>query len=41
VKDINDMVLSGHDPSEIQQIIKENSAKDLMARLKLSTWRHV
>jgi hypothetical protein len=41
VKDINDMVLAGHEPSEIEKIIEENSAEGLLARLKLSTWRHI
>jgi hypothetical protein len=41
VKDINDMVMAGHEPKEIMKIIKENSAEGLMARLKLSTWRHI
>ena len=40
-KDINDMVLVGHDPKEIEKIIKENAANGLMARLKLSTWRQI
>jgi hypothetical protein len=40
VKDINDMVLVGHDPKEIERTIHENAANGLLARLKLSTWRH-
>jgi len=41
VKDINDMVLVGHDPKDIEKIIHENAAEGLMARLKLSTWRQI
>lgn len=41
VKDINDMVLVGHDPAKIEKTIKENAAEGLMARLKLSTWRQI
>jgi hypothetical protein len=40
-KDINDMVLAGRDPDEIQAIISNNTFKGLMAKAKLSEWRKV
>jgi hypothetical protein len=38
-KDINDMVLAGRDPEEIQAIISSNTFGSLSAKLKLSEWR--
>ena len=40
-KDINDMVLSGRDPDEIQAIISNNTFNGLMAKAKLSEWRKI
>jgi len=40
-KDINDMVLGGRDPDEIQAIISNNTYKGLQAKAKLSEWRKV
>lgn len=40
-KDINDMVLGGMEPEEIQAIISSNTFKGLMAKAKLSEWRKV
>lgn len=40
-KDINDMVMSGRDPEEIQAIISSNTYDGLMAKAKLSEWRKV
>lgn len=40
-KDINDMVLCGRDPEEIQAIISSNTFKGLSAKAKLSEWRKV
>jgi len=38
-KDINDMVLAGRDPLEIQSIISNNTFSGLSAKAKLSEWR--
>ena len=38
-KDINDMVLAGRDPEEIQAIISSNTYQGLKAKAKLSEWR--
>jgi len=38
-KDINDMVLAGRDPLEIQTIISNNTFSGLSAKAKLSEWR--
>jgi hypothetical protein len=38
-KDINDMVLAGREPEEIQIIISKNTTKGLAAKAKLSEWR--
>jgi len=38
-KDINDMVLAGRDPFEIQSIISNNTFSGLSAKAKLSEWR--
>ena len=38
-KDINDMVLAGRDPEEIQAIISSNTYGGLAAKAKLSEWR--
>ena len=40
-KDINDMVISGRDPEEIQAIISNNTYNGLQAKAKLSEWRKV
>lgn len=40
-KDINDMVLAGIDPIEIQVIISKNTVNGLAAKAKLSEWRKV
>ena len=40
-KDINDMVLGGLDPIEIQVIISKNTVSGLAAKAKLSEWRKV
>ena len=40
-KDINDMVLAGRDPDEIQAIISNNTFSKLAAKAKLSEWRKV
>ena len=40
-KDINDMVLAGRDPEEVQAIISSNTFNGLMAKAKLSEWRKV
>jgi DNA primase len=40
-KDINDMVLAGRDPDEVQMIISSNTFKGLAAKAKLSEWRKV
>ncbi len=38
-KDINDMVLAGRTPLDVQMIIKANTKKGLEAKLALSVWR--
>jgi transcription elongation factor Elf1 len=40
-KDINDMVLAGHTPIELVDIMKTNSCNGLEAKLKLNTWKKV
>lgn len=40
-KDINDMVLAGRDPEEIQAIISSNTYSGLAAKAKLCEWRKV
>jgi hypothetical protein len=40
-KDINDMVLAGHTPIELVDIMKINSCNGLEAKLKLNTWKKV
>lgn len=40
-KDINDMILSGRDPDEINAIISNNTFNGLMAKAKLSEWRKI
>jgi transcription elongation factor Elf1 len=40
-KDINDMILRGRDPMEIQAIISNNTYNGLIAKAKLSEWRKV
>ena len=38
-KDINDVIMSGIDSSELQSIISRNTHKSLEARLKLASWK--
>jgi hypothetical protein len=38
-KDINDMVLSGVDPINVQMIIDNNTFSGLQGKLQLSAWR--
>jgi transcription elongation factor Elf1 len=38
-KDINELVLSGLQPTQIQSIIKQNTFSGLEGRLKLASWR--
>jgi hypothetical protein len=40
-KDINDMVISGMHPSEIQHIIDSNTFEGLMATMKMNQWSKV
>jgi hypothetical protein len=40
-KDVNDMVLSGTKPEVIEQCIKQNTYKDLSAKLALAKWSKV
>jgi hypothetical protein len=40
-KDINDMILSNHSPSEIQNIIDKNIYSDLRAKLEFENWKKV
>ena len=40
-KDINDMVLAGIKPADIQLIIDNNTYNGLQAEMKLSTWSKV
>jgi hypothetical protein len=40
-KDINDMVLGGMDPAEIQAIISSNTYEGLTAKAKLSEWKKI
>ena len=37
-KDLNDMVLSGHD---VQTVIKSNTYSGLEAKLKFNTWKRI
>ena len=38
-KDINDMVLAGRNPAEIEQIIIDNTFTDLKAKMKFNYWK--
>lgn len=38
-KDVNEMILNGHDAEEIKIIVDKNSFSGLEAKLKLETWR--
>jgi hypothetical protein len=38
-KDVNEMVLNGHDPDEIKIIIEKNSYSGIEAKLQLQMWR--
>jgi glutamate synthase domain-containing protein 1 len=40
-KDINDMVLAGKTPLDVQMLIQANTKKGLEAKLALSIWRKV
>jgi hypothetical protein len=40
-KDINDMVISGMHPSEIQHIIDSNTFEGLIATMKMNQWSRV
>lgn len=40
-KDINDMVLGGKTPLDIQMVVKANTKKSLEAKLALSVWKKV
>jgi DNA-binding MurR/RpiR family transcriptional regulator len=40
-KDINDMVIAGRDPEEIQSIISNNVFNGLNAKMRLSEWRKI
>lgn len=40
-KDVNDMVLAGKTPLDVQMLIKANTKKSLEAKLALSVWRKV
>lgn len=40
-KDINDMVLGGRDPAEVQAIISNNTFNGLSAKAKLSEWKRI
>lgn len=41
VKDVNDMVLGGYKPEQIQSIIEENSYRGLEAELIFKSWKRV
>lgn len=38
-KDVNEMVLNGHDPEELKIIVDKNSFMGLEAKLNMQTWR--
>ena len=38
-KDINDMILSGIDNTELQGILSKSTSKDLEAKLKIASWK--
>ena len=40
-KDINDMILSGRTKDEVQTIIKNNTYKGNMDKIKFATWRKI
>ena len=40
-KDINDMVLDGFSPDEIQDIITNHTYQNLMAKLQFTNWKKV
>ena len=40
-KDINDMILTGMTPAEIEDVIKSNCCSGLEAKMKLNTWKKV
>jgi len=40
-KDVNDMILSGMDSEEVEELITQNSFSNLEASLKFNNWRKV
>ena len=40
-KDINDMILSGYTSAEIQELIHNNTHKDLQAQTVFSSWKRI
>ena len=40
-KDINEVIMSGISPDEIESIISSNTFKGLQAQLKLNTWKKI
>jgi hypothetical protein len=38
-KDVNEMILNGHDAEELKIIIDKNSYSDIEAKLQLQMWR--
>jgi hypothetical protein len=40
-KDINDMVINGYDPIQLQMIIDQNTHKNLSAKMRLMQWSKV
>ena len=40
-KDINDMVLNGFSPDEIQDIISKNTYQNLRAKIEFVNWKKV
>ena len=40
-KDINDMILSGFSPDEIQDIISKNTFVNLRAKMEFINWKKV
>ena len=39
-KDINEMVMAGFSPDEIERIISSNTFKDIEAQLKFNFWKN-
>jgi hypothetical protein len=40
-KDINEMVMNGKSPGEIEEIISSNTFKGVIAQLKFNLWKKV